>query len=194
MSKNNLEALYPSSYLDAVNELLASIGEAPVNTIGEGLSESRLAQLTLDRASRNLQEKGWWFNTELLTISPNLRKELALPRNTLSIESMNGRYVYRDYKVYDREQSTFRFESDVQLKVVLALEWDFIPQTARTYIVRKACQMFQQQTVGSSQMNAELREEVHLAYVALQEEELEAVPVNLYDNAELMAGANMYRR
>lgn len=51
MSANNLTALYPTSYLEAVNELLAAIGEAPVNSIGTGLSESRLAQLTLDRVS-----------------------------------------------------------------------------------------------------------------------------------------------
>ncbi|ENU5815582.1 hypothetical protein ACE34P_003178 [Vibrio fluvialis] len=194
MSANNLTALYPTSYLEAVNELLAAIGEAPVNSIGTGLSESRLAQLTLDRVSRRVQKRGWWFNTETMKFTPNAQGEIVLPRNTLSIETQSGRYTYRNYKLYDKGNNTFYFHTPVYITLILALDWDSLPETARNFITLKASQRFQTETVGSAQANAELREEVQQAYLELNEEEMEAGNYNHFENAELMQDAYLYRR
>ena len=182
------------SYLEAVNSLLASIGEAPVNSIGVGLSESRLAQLTLDRVSRNVQKRGWYFNTETMTLYPDTNDEVQLPNNTLSVDTDSRRYVQRYGRLYDLHSNTYKFPQSVRVQLVLALEWDALPETVRAYITAKACMRFQAETVGSAQVDAELAREASLAYAELQEEEMEAGNYNMFDNMNLMSDAYLYRR
>ena len=50
--------------LEAVNIMLSSIGEAPVNSLSSGLVDAELAQTTLHNVSREVQAAGWSFNTE----------------------------------------------------------------------------------------------------------------------------------
>lgn len=171
-----------------------SIGEAPVNSIGVGLSESRLAQITLDNVSREVQKRGWWFNTEVMTIHPNNENVLQLPHNTLSLNSGGRRYVMRYGQVYDKHHNTYKFTQSMPFELVLALEWDALPETARALITAKAAMRFQSETLGSAQVNSELATEANMALMELNEEETEAVSYNIFENANLMQDAYMYRR
>jgi hypothetical protein len=67
-----MATLTNTTKLDAVNTILLSIGEAPVNTLGSGLQEAEIAEVVLDNINREVQSIGWTFNTDLrLTLSPN---------------------------------------------------------------------------------------------------------------------------
>ena len=50
--------------LDAVNEMLAAVSQAPVNQLEATNPEVALAFDTLTRVSREVQAEGWTFNTE----------------------------------------------------------------------------------------------------------------------------------
>ena len=54
-----------TSLQDAVNVCLSVIGEAPVNSItGNSLpTQVALAKQTIEEVGRDIQSKGWWFNT-----------------------------------------------------------------------------------------------------------------------------------
>ena len=57
----------PSSMteLEAVNILLTTIGEAPVNTLtGNQVTDVSIANQVLNEVSREVQSQGWHFNTE----------------------------------------------------------------------------------------------------------------------------------
>ena len=60
-----MATLVPTSKLDAVNSILLGIGEAPVNTLGSGLQEAEIAEVTLNNINREVQTIGWHFNTEV---------------------------------------------------------------------------------------------------------------------------------
>lgn len=174
--------------------LLASIGEAPVNSIGVGLSESRIAQLTLDRISRDVQKRGWYFNTESVLLKPDSNGEIPLPSNTLSVDAGQRRFVSRNRRLYDRYNNTYKYNQPIRVQLVLALDWDSLPETARSFITSKACMRFQAETVGSAQVDAELARNASIAYSEMQEEELEAGNYNLFENTDLMSDAYLYRR
>ena len=56
--------LFVSTELDAINLILSSIGEAPVNSLTESESiDVDNARSLLDTVSRNIQRQGWQFNT-----------------------------------------------------------------------------------------------------------------------------------
>ncbi len=49
--------------LEAVNDILLSIGEKPVNGLTSGLPDAALAEAVLDKISRQVQLEGWNSNT-----------------------------------------------------------------------------------------------------------------------------------
>ena len=53
-----------SSELDAVNSILMSVGESPVNTLTTQSPEVAIAQTTLRQITREIQAEGWSFNSE----------------------------------------------------------------------------------------------------------------------------------
>lgn len=175
--------LGPMTELDAVNEVLASIGEAPVNTIGTGLSESRLAQLQLERTSRDVQRKGWYFNTEpRFKVIPNNKGEVQLPRNTLKADTGTQRFQARGRFLYDTLKSTYRFESAVTVSIVKGLSWEEMPESAKIYIVAKASRIFQNDFLGSENLaQFHMRDEAE-ALAQLEAEELEAGNYSLMNN------------
>ena len=60
----------PTTELQAVNTMLSTIGEAPVNSItGTTTVDVSVAKNILDETSMSVQSQGWNFNTNYITIS-----------------------------------------------------------------------------------------------------------------------------
>jgi hypothetical protein len=76
--------------LEAVNDMLWTIGESPVQDLESGLGDAAIAEAILDRTNRRIQLKGWHCNTrrnhELTTNSDN---QFALPVDTLKVDTVN---------------------------------------------------------------------------------------------------------
>ena len=63
--------------LEAINIMLAAIGEAPINKLTDTLPvDARLAQSTLTEVSKEVQSEGWSFNTERSAQNPMCRRTL----------------------------------------------------------------------------------------------------------------------
>lgn len=177
----------PMTELDAINQMLAAIGEAPVNSVGTGLSESRLAQLQLERTSREVQSRGWYFNTGQYKLIPNNKNELQLPRNTLKVDSQNTNLIQRGGILYDRARQSTKFDSPVFVTLVVGLDWLDLPETAKRYIVIKAGRKFQADFIGSPTLNQFHAQDEAEARFALEQEELEAGNFNLFNNPQVAA-------
>ena len=54
-----------STELDAINTILMSVGESPVNTLDTQSPEVAIAQKTLRQVCREVQAEGWAFNSEI---------------------------------------------------------------------------------------------------------------------------------
>ena len=66
--------------LEAVNVLLTTIGEAPVNTLtGNQVTDVTIANQVLTEVSREVQAQGWHFNTEdKVVLSRNEFKQIVI--------------------------------------------------------------------------------------------------------------------
>ena len=70
--------------LPAVNEILASVGQAPVTTLDQTNPDVAIAYDTLLQVSREVQAEGWSFNTELnYKEVTDTNKEFVIPSNML---------------------------------------------------------------------------------------------------------------
>lgn len=172
--------------LDAVNTMLFCIGEAPVNTLEDnGLIDAVLARNVLATVSREVQSKGWHFNTEKdYTVTPTTPAgELVLPKTVLRCDSVEPDHlidvVVRGNRLYDRRNHTYKFTNAMKVDMIVLLSHDDLPEPARQYITIKAARRFQQGRVGSDLLNMfSERDEVGLL-VTLQEMEAENADYNM---------------
>lgn len=149
--------LTPTSELEAINTILSVIGESPISSLSEisSVADAVTAQSILSEVSRQVQTKGWHFNTEKdFELSPDtFAKEIVVPSNALRVDSMGDDremdVVQRGNKLYDRVKHTFQFDKSIKCDLVVLLPFDQLPQAARHYVTIKAARIFQSRTVGS---------------------------------------------
>jgi hypothetical protein len=109
----------------------------------------------LSEVSRQVQTKGWHFNTEKdFELSPEaFSKEITIPTNALRVDtSGNSRetdVVQRGNRLYNRTTHTFQFAESLKCEIVVLLPFEDLPQAARHYVTIKAARVFQSRTVGS---------------------------------------------
>lgn len=139
------------SLLDAVNDCLRAIAEAPVSSIEDNESvDVADALLTIQDIDLKVQSEGWCFNREdRFNLTPNENSELLLPENTLRVDaayySSPGELdvVQRGNKLYDKISQSTVFESPVEVDLIVQLSWDDLPVPARNYIAIRAARQFQ---------------------------------------------------
>lgn len=145
----------PTTELQAVNSMLRSIGEAPVNTLPTaGVSDASLARDTLHDVNRAVQGKGLKFNSDYkVQYAPDASDNINIPTNALRVNayyrSSDKDYAVRGRLLYDRYNQTYTFTDIVYLNIVFFLEWDYMPEHVRRYVYVKAGRQFQQEAVGS---------------------------------------------
>lgn len=144
--------------LDAVNAMLRSIMEAPVDTL-EDLSapDAGAALAALRDASKGVQLIGWVWNTdEDYTLTPDTSGNLVLPANTLKVIPPNDQVlqvVQRGLRMYDRRNHTYTFTAPIKVALITGLEYEEMPEAARQFIMFTACIRFQQGVLGSAQLD-----------------------------------------
>jgi hypothetical protein len=140
--------------------MLAAIGETPVNSVDNtGLMEADMASAKLDETSRQVQTRGWDWNTlKNYTLDPDINGEIILPASTAKVDtSGSSRYldlVQRGNRLYDRDRNTFVIGTAVQVSLTILLDFEDLPQAVRDFILLRASRRFQQKQFGSTELAA----------------------------------------
>lgn len=144
--------------LDAINQMLSSIGEAPAVSLTTDNPEITIAESTLDEISRAVQAEGWNFNTEYeYPFTPDGNGLISIPSNVLSISDNKikslGKYLttIRNGKLYDKLAHSFVFSGTVYCDVIWAFEFTDLPQAFKDYITTRAARVYAGRVVGSEE-------------------------------------------
>ena len=190
----------PTSKLEAVNTLLATIGESPVNSLNSGLVEASQAEQTLDNVSRSFQTTGWSFNTELtFKLSPDVDNQLTLPANCLHVDTIHTRastesdLVQRGSRMYDRVKNTYAIGIATEVDMVVLLEFEELPEAARRYVAVRASRILQDRVIGSESLHSFNAQDESVAWAALMQNESDVQDHNIFDNYETNMIAHYYR-
>ncbi|OUU19776.1 MAG: hypothetical protein CBC13_12010 [Planctomycetia bacterium TMED53] len=174
--------------LEAINTLLAVIGEAPVASLSttavNEITDSALAQRTLKEVSRDVQSEGWSWNTDVaVEITANVSDEYVLPSNTLQASFSPNNYPYSQYivrglKIYDRQKRTFTLtemnKEPMQIgELVTQLDWDLVPHAGQQYITIRAARIFSDRYVTSN---------VIFTYTAADEDQARSMLIRAEEN------------
>ncbi len=154
--------------LPAVNQILASVGQAPVTTLDQTNPDVAIAYDTLLQVSREVQSEGWTFNQEfeyVITVDSN--KEYLIPNNVLQIDFSpsyvgNKDVVRRSGKLYDRYNHTFEIGDSVgdtfKTDVLWFFDWVDLPRPVQDYITCKSATIVAQRIVGDPNLVATLQQ------------------------------------
>ena len=141
--------------LQAINIMMAAIGETPINTLTGTLpADVVIAQSTLTEVNKDVQSEGWSFNTEIdVTLTRDGSNHINLPKDILRVDANIHQHptidpIQRGLKLYDRQNNKFTFDEDLICTIVYFREFDEIPEPARRYMTIKAARVFVDRLVG----------------------------------------------
>jgi hypothetical protein len=170
-------SLTVTSKLEAINTMLTSIGEIPVSSITNATTNDvSIAIQILDHVSREVQARGWFFNTDInYSLLPNNNNQIELPANALRVELADGYrrhdFVERNRKLYDRVNNTFTITDNIKVNIVFLLDFSELPEVARHYILVRASRIFQDRMLVSSELHKFHEMDELQSYMSLKEAE-----------------------
>lgn len=172
--------------LEAVNIMLAAIGEAPVNTLTGTLPvDVKLAQTTLEEVNKEVQTEGWSFNTEInVELTRDGSNHIALSSNVLIVDPNIHDHPDVDaiqigLKLYDRKEHTYEFDDDLKCTVVYFRTFDDIPEPAKRYINIKAARIFVDRLVSDEGLRTYTQQDEVRARSILMETDLSNADHNI---------------
>lgn len=174
--------------LQAVNEVLAGIGESPVSSLSGGFVTAAMAVEKIESISREMQELGWNFNTEdNFPLLPDYDGFIQLPANVLRVDPVDIRstVVQRGLKLYDKGRHTYKFTASIKCTLVVALEFEELPEAARRFTVLRAKRLLQNDLMGDPTMHQIQAPEEKEAWARLLQSDSESSDHNIFDNYEL---------
>ena len=144
--------------LNAINQILMSVGQAPVTTLERTNPDVAICWDTLMEVSREVQSEGWTFNTEYsFPMTPNKDKEILYPENALQVDIANdptyptGRKydtVKRGNKLYDRRNHSYTWTETIYCDIKWEYPLEDLPKPIQDYIVCKAATTTSSRIVG----------------------------------------------
>jgi len=180
-------SLTATTKLEAVNIMLSTIGENPVNSLTSGLVDAELAETILGSVSKSVQSEGWNFNTEKkVPYSADTSGHILLPANILradaTVEADALDLVQRGLKMYDKKNHTYVINKAVNLDIIIELDFEILPEVARRYITLKSARIFQDRVVGSETLHKFNQEDEFFAYSQLKDFEADSEDISIFDN------------
>lgn len=175
------------SKLEAVNQMLRSINEQPVSSLGSGEIDAERAEDILDETSRRIQSQGWHANTRRnVKYTPNASNQFVVGTNVLSIDAVNpkgrrmsttpthSRHVNVMLKrsaddskwlLYDvdNDSETITDLTEITCDVIEYLTLAHLPPSLQIYIYKAAAHEFQKTSVASQILYQFTLEDVEVA-------------------------------
>lgn len=199
--------------LQAVNDMLWSIGEMPVQSLESGLGDAEQAEAILDRTSREIQLRGWHVNTlRDYELSKNASNQFVLPVNTLRVDTVNPRGGWRrtatpphsaridavmkrseddtKWLMYDRDNNTELWTASdpatLNVDIVLILEFADLTPALQHYVWTMAAHRFQKGAMASQVLQKMTEEDVANALTqAVQEDTMNEDQNIINDNGHV---------
>ena len=183
-----------STELEAVNVILSTIGEAPLNSLSGSLPvDGTMAKNVLSEISREVQSSGWHFNTHYKsTLTRDTNNNIPVATNVVRVEldpNLESKSSYdlvqRDGKLYNLAKNTDIFDKDfTDVTQVYLLPFNEIPEQAKRYITIRSARVFHDRTLGANTLHKFSQEDEKQALSTLRNAESRTGDYSIFDTPE----------
>lgn len=175
--------MFPTTFdteteLSAVNSILGSIGQAPVQQLEFENPEVSFIYNLLSECDVDVQNEGWVFNREEnYTLLPDSNGYIQIPENVLRLDVSDGQVwrttdvVKRNGRLYDKLTHSDVFEGPIRLDFVWRFRFTDLPSVFKRYITLKTAGRAAAQLVGNRELAGLLSSQEAFARAACVEYE-----------------------
>ena len=177
--------------LEAVNTILSTIGEAPLNTLTGSLPvDGTTAKNVLSEINREVQSAGWHFNSHYkVDLSRDADNKIPIGTDVLRVE-LNSKYSKTSYDVAQRDNFLYNlakneetFDQDfTDNTIVYLLDFSKIPEQAKRYITIRSARVFHDRTLGANTLHKFSSEDEARALSVLRQAEAHTGDYNIFDS------------
>ena len=181
-----------TTHLEAINTMLSTIGEAPVNSLTGSLpTDASMAKNILDEVNREVQSGGWKFNTSYkATLSRDNNNKIPVANDVMHIElnplleaKSSNDPVIRGSFLYNLAKETFIFDKDFEnVQIVHLLDFEQIPEQARRYITIRASRIFHDRTLGANALHRFSRQDELVSLSILKQSEASVADHSIFNS------------
>ena len=177
------------SKLDVINDMLAALGETPVNDLDVGHPLVGAGVRMLATANSREQAKAWWFNKELVTLTPDIAGTIFLPEDTIRVDPtrttlhyvQRGRRLYQPYAAASADKYTFT--KPVTCWLVRLITFEDLPAPAQLLVSYSAQLDFMKSYDADEAKYNKVKELKREALLLLNTEHIRNMNPNLLRNA-----------
>ena len=183
-----------TTQLEAVNTMLSTIGESPVNSLTGSLPlDASIAVNILNEVNREVQSAGWKFNTSWkVALNRDVNNKLVVGADVLHIEFDHLREskssydpVLRGNYLYNLAKESYTWDKDFEyVTVIYLLDFENIPEQARRYITIRASRVYHDRTLGSQSIHKfSIQDEIG-ALALLKQTESDTADHNIFNSLD----------
>ena len=170
------------SELDVVNEMLSTLGEAPLNELDDEHPLVPAARRIIRIASYRIQAEAWWFNQETVTLihDPNTG-EVLVPSDAIRVDPSDRSWnlIQRGRRLYDPQNATYKINEPVPSVLVRNVPFDDIPPSVQHVVSLTAQVEFNKSYDGDETKLSMLGGALNLARMSMHAEHIRNVDANL---------------
>ena len=177
--------------LEAVNTILSTIGEAPLNTLTGSLPvDGTTAKNVLDEICREVQSAGWHFNTHWkVDIPRDVDNKIPIGTDVLRVE-LNAKYDKSSYDIVQRDSFLYNLAKNEETfdqnftdnTIVYLLDFSKVPEQAKRYITIRAARVFHDRTLGATTLHKFSSQDEARALSVLRQAEAHTGDYNIFDS------------
>jgi hypothetical protein len=145
--------------LSSVNSILGIIGQAPITSLEFTNPEVAFIYQLLGEASKDIQNEGWTFNTELhYPLERDTDNKISISNNMLRVDISDGQIakfhdpIKRQGFLYDKINHTYIWDQDIAADIVWWFTYEDLPSVFKRYATYKAGTRAATQMVGNPQL------------------------------------------
>ena len=183
-----------STELEAVNVILSTIGEAPLNSLSGSLPvDGTVAKNVLSEVAREVQSAGWHFNTHYkATLTRDTNNKIPVGTNVVRVELDPNLVSKADYDLVQRDGFLFNMAKNTDIfdrnfedvTQVLLLPFNEIPEQAKRYITIRSARVFHDRTLGANTLHKFSQEDEKQALSILRNAEARTGDWTIFDTPE----------
>jgi hypothetical protein len=184
-------ALTKTTKLQAINTMLSTIGEPPINSLTAQRADSVIALNILDETSREVLSYGWHFNTEEdVQMVPDTSDGSIYIADTIvkvdvTADNYNYDIVIRGNRLYNRKTNSFVFLEPIKVIQVKLMDFDEMPEAAKRYITIRAARVFQDRMVGSEKIHGFTIQDEVQALARMNEHDVDSADYTIFQSPDI---------
>lgn len=183
--------LSKTTKIQAINTMLSTVGEPPINSLAAQRADALIAQNILDEVSREVLTYGWQFNTdEGIYLTPDSNTGfIYVPDTVVRVDMDRNELEYdivvRGNRLYNRKNNSYVFSGQIKVVQIYLMDFDEMPEVAKRYCTIRAARVFQDRMVGSEKIHGFTLQDEIQALARMTEYENETGDFTIFDSPDV---------